>query len=104
MSSIDTYKKGCYAIGCTAQIYRDKLMCSRHWRMVPPSLQVAVYRALSQWKASARGSFNAYVLATYRAQLAVAETKDIDAAIIARLRNNIASIEAPPTLPAKAGK
>lgn len=104
MSSIDTYKKGCYAIGCTAHIYRDKLMCSRHWRMVPPSLQTAVYRTLSQWKASGAGSFIAYILATYRAELAVAETEDIDAAIIARLRNNIASIEAAPAPPAKEGK
>lgn len=38
----------CAAIGCTASVKPEYLMCRRHWRMVPIPLQRAVWRA---WRA-----------------------------------------------------
>lgn len=35
----------CTITGCEEAVPRDKLMCPRHWRMVPKPLQTAVYAA-----------------------------------------------------------
>jgi len=34
----------CHAKGCTAKVPPERLMCFRHWRMVPQDLQNEVYR------------------------------------------------------------
>ncbi|NEQ26709.1 MAG: hypothetical protein F6K28_48315 [Microcoleus sp. SIO2G3] len=33
----------CHAEGCEALVPTHLLMCHRHWRMVPPQIQSAVY-------------------------------------------------------------
>lgn len=38
----------CFVTGCYRRIPRDKLMCGRHWAMVPPQYQKAVWRAWRQ--------------------------------------------------------
>lgn len=42
---------------CTTQVLRGQLMCLKHWKLVPPEQQRAVYRtwrALSQAKSAIR--------------------------------------------------
>ncbi|KWU24721.1 hypothetical protein AS149_31745 [Burkholderia cenocepacia] len=34
----------CHAKGCAVPVHPEKLMCGRHWRMVPRRLQLAVWR------------------------------------------------------------
>lgn len=34
----------CHAIGCTTTCVPERLMCLRHWRMVPKDLQREVWR------------------------------------------------------------
>lgn len=34
----------CHATGCTVEVPPKLLMCPRHWRMVPPDIQRAVWR------------------------------------------------------------
>jgi hypothetical protein len=33
----------CHARGCTMLVPPERLMCGRHWKMVPPELQKAVW-------------------------------------------------------------
>jgi hypothetical protein len=40
----------CQALGCSAAIPRNYLMCPRHWSEVPPEMQLAVISALSDWQ------------------------------------------------------
>lgn len=35
----------CHAVGCVVEVPPRLLMCPRHWRMVPPHLQRAVWAA-----------------------------------------------------------
>jgi len=35
----------CHAIGCKVEVPPRMLMCLRHWRMVPPSIQRRVWDA-----------------------------------------------------------
>lgn len=34
----------CPIAGCVAAVVHERLMCPRHWRLVPPDKQAAVYR------------------------------------------------------------
>jgi hypothetical protein len=45
MSGTGTGTHRCPAIQCGASVRDELLMCGPHWRMVPPSLQRAVYGA-----------------------------------------------------------
>lgn len=37
-------KHTCHAVKCKVQVPPRMLMCLKHWRMVPPALQKAVWR------------------------------------------------------------
>ena len=34
----------CFADGCQAQVRADRMMCFKHWRMVPPDIQRQIWR------------------------------------------------------------
>lgn len=55
----------CFAAGCTAEVSADRLMCSRHWRMVPAGLRQAIGRT---WRS---GNVIAHASAKYAAARAV---------------------------------
>lgn len=58
----------CHAVGCTVAVPPSKLMCKRHWSMVPPALQYDVYeyyvpgqcnsRPSKEWLQAARAAIN----------------------------------------------
>ena len=83
--------KRCSALGCHAVITRAKLMCSMHWTLVPSKLQAEVYSSLKAWKDG--GSARPYVIATSKAQLAVAEIVGTSPEIVAELKDQIARLE-----------
>jgi hypothetical protein len=47
-----TKAQPCHALGCSAECITDRLMCPKHWAMVPARLQIAAYTA------KGRGNFN----------------------------------------------
>ena len=70
---IRSFKK-CFAVGCDSCIPRSMLMCRAHWRLVPGHLQADVYATWRCWQAG--GSGRRYILATLRAQFAIAEIEN----------------------------
>ena len=65
----------CTAVRCQVQVKRKFLMCPKHWALVPENVQREVYSSLRAYNAG--GSMKSYLLATYRAQLAVVEYEGI---------------------------
>jgi hypothetical protein len=83
--------KPCYAIGCDTRIERHKLMCPRHWAMVPHTLQDQVYTTFQKF--GLYGGATAYLLATFRAQLTVAAAEHIENAETERTRAKLKKFE-----------
>jgi|SRR5579884_1164792 len=83
--------KPCCVAGCNAVIRSEYLMCARHWKKVPLRIQHEACRTFDEWKRG--GSVRAYLLATVRAQIAVAEAEK-KTRMIEVLEKEIAAIEA----------
>ena len=61
----------CPVEGCIAVVAHDKLMCRRHWHLVPPDLQAAVY---NHWH---RGRPSAYYVTVRDAAIRQAHEQEI---------------------------
>jgi hypothetical protein len=68
------------------------LMCRRHWGMVPPKLQAEVYATCDAMLND--GPMRPYVLATKRAELAVALKESAPASAMEAMQATIAQLEA----------
>jgi len=64
MTTNDDGLHECAATGCTRRLSHRMLMCTRHWRMVPPALQKALYGA---YKAERGGGGRAVITDEYAA-------------------------------------
>jgi hypothetical protein len=63
----------CHAKGCDRAIAAKFLMCGRHWAMVPPKLQIAVYREYRPGQEIEKNPTHEYLVAMWRAIFAVAQ-------------------------------
>lgn len=83
-------RRRCYAARCIAMVWREHLMCPRHWRMVPTKLQREVLAAMRSMMEP--GGPRAYVLVIARAQLAVAEAESLND-VAAEIRQRVEQME-----------
>lgn len=51
---------------CEAQVPRSRLMCHRHWRLVPPEMQTQVWRTWSRFCNRKEPRHAMQLLADYR--------------------------------------
>jgi hypothetical protein len=65
--------KRCFAVGCQTIIPRHLLMCRDHWFSVPENIREQVAHAWARFEHGGKETLRPYVLATLRAQLAVAD-------------------------------
>lgn len=84
-------QKRCYALGCQIIIPRHLLMCASHWAMVPRDLRASVYATFRAMEAG--DAIRPYILATARAQLAVAEAEGQQPALLDALKVKILNLE-----------
>ncbi len=61
----------CHATGCRAKVHPERLMCIRHWRMVPGELQREVWRTYRRGQCYDLQVSNEYLVAAQRAVQAV---------------------------------
>jgi hypothetical protein len=87
----DRRVKVCYALGCKAIIPRSILMCRAHWHSVPGPLQACVYETYRAWIAG--GSARAYLLASLKAKLAVANAEGVEPALTDSIQAGIDQYE-----------
>lgn len=66
-------KHTCHAEGCTRVVPPRLLMCPRHWGMVPPALQAAVWRHYRPGQETDKRPTREYLDAAHAAIRAVAE-------------------------------
>ena len=84
--------KRCGALGCSEVIPRHLLMCGKHWNLVPADIQQQVY---STHREMSNGfSVRPWLLASSRAQLAVGEAEQLEAAILDGMREVVQKLEA----------
>lgn len=57
----------CHARGCKVDVSPKLLMCPRHWRMVPPDMQRAVWRAYVHGQEERKDPSDAWMRAADRA-------------------------------------
>jgi hypothetical protein len=67
----------CHAWGCQVAVPPRMLMCRRHWRMVPGSLQDAVWATYRRGQERRKDPTQEYLAAARAAVLAVAEREGI---------------------------
>lgn len=67
----------CHAKQCTTVCDPSKLMCGRHWRMVPKSIQYAVYREYRPGQEMTKDPSDAYLRVAQMAINAVARKEGI---------------------------
>ena len=63
----------CAALGCTTQVPVAKLMCARHWRLVPKALQENVVATWNRRTLKDAATCEAHLAACREAMKAVAE-------------------------------
>lgn len=70
----------CHAIGCTVAVPPSKLMCLKHWRMVPKALQHAVWEHYVPGQERRKDPSRDYLVAALAAVEAVAEKEGVSRA------------------------
>ena len=68
-------KHTCHAKGCNVEVAPKLLMCIRHWRMVPKTLQAAIWRHYRPGQEIDKQPSEAY-LVTQRAAVAAVAAKE----------------------------
>jgi hypothetical protein len=69
-------KHTCHAIGCSEEVPPKKLMCLRHWRMVPDELKVKVYEAYVVGQCDTKKPSRIYLEYARRAITAVRQAEE----------------------------
>jgi hypothetical protein len=67
----------CHAKGCSTPCPPNKLMCGRHWRMVPKNIQYAVYRQYRPGQEVTKTPSDAYLRVAQMAIDAVAQREGL---------------------------
>jgi hypothetical protein len=80
-----------YAAGCPNHIPLGRLMCPKHWHMLPAPLQARVWETFYAWKAGGRAL--PYLLAALEAELAVARVEGVDETLVDALAIGVADME-----------
>jgi len=82
----------CFAVGCVSLKPRWALMCRAHWNRVPAQVQHDIYFTLPGFKANQDPT--PYLIATHKAQLAVARFDNLGDGILQGITDEIVRFEA----------
>ena len=74
----------CHAQGCNRAVKPAMFMCFKHWQMVPPAMQAAIWRTFRPGQEKDKQPSEAYVRAAERAIRAVREYEDANVRADAR--------------------